>query len=93
MIIVNTDKQSFISGTYGGKNFSIPYSKEKYQELKDLEYDSTLAKTPEEFKEIISTFSKATQVDFKAAMASSIHGLTYVPETGKYHITVGGKHI
>ena len=92
MIIVNTDKQSFISGTYGGKNFSIPYSEEKYKELKALEHDSTLAKTPEEFKEVISIFSKAIQVDFKAAMALSIHGLTYVPETGKYYITIGEKH-
>lgn len=92
MIIVNTDKKSFISGTYGGKNFSIPYSFMKYEELKNIENKSKCAKTPEEFKAVLSEFVSAIQIDFKSVMATAIHGLTYVPETGKYHITIGDKY-
>ena len=36
MIIVNTDKNTFISGSFGGKNFNIPYVEETYLKLMAL---------------------------------------------------------
>lgn len=89
MIIVNTDLKSYISGCYGGKNFSIPFTKEKYDSIKGLEEHAKTAKTQEILKGIYLTMDEEVKVDYNALMIASVDGLLYRKDTKTYHLVMG----
>lgn len=89
MIIVNTDLKSYISGCYGGKNFSIPFTKEKYDVLKAFEGYAKTAKTLEELKDYYTSVEEEIKVDYNSLMVASIDGLMYRKDTKTYHLVMG----
>jgi hypothetical protein len=89
MIIVNTDLKNYISGCYGGKNFSIPFTKEKYENIKGLEEHAKTAKTHEILKGIYLTMDDEVKVDYKSLMVASVEGLIYRKDTKTYHLAMG----
>ena len=89
MIIVNTDLKSYISGCYGGKNFSIPFTKEKYEVIKGLEEHSKTAKTHDILKGIYLTMEEEVKVDYNSLMIASVEGLMYRKDTKTYHLVMG----
>ena len=88
MIIVNTDLESYISGTYNNKNFSVPFTDEVYKTLKELESKANAAISIEALKPIIEEFEKAIDIDFKAAVSTGVGGIVFVEATRKYHIAI-----
>ena len=93
MIIINTDKKTFISGNYGKTNFSIPYTLDKYEKLKDLELKGNSAKTVQEFKEVLKQVEAVIKTNFKEDIAKEIKGIVYNPETSNYHIDLSDNYI
>lgn len=89
MIIVNTDLKSYISGCYGGKNFSIPFTKEKYEAIKELEECAKGAKTHGELKNVYSFMDEEVKVDYNSLMVASVEGLVYRKDTKTYHLVMG----
>ena len=89
MIIVNTDLKSYISGCYGGKNFSIPFTKEKYEIIKSLEEYSKAAETHEVLKGIYADLEEEVKVDYNSLMVASVPGLFYNKENKTYHLAMG----
>ena len=89
MIIVNTDLKSYISGFYGGKNFSIPFTKEKYNSIKHLEKQGSLATSSEELKSIYAVLDSELIVDYNSLMVASVEGLMYRKDTKTYHLVMG----
>lgn len=89
MIIVNTDLRSFISGVCSGTNFSIPFTKDKLDKLKELEAQSKNLTSYEEFKDVVAQFRKELKVDYKSTLSDKLDSVSYVPETGQYHLTLG----
>lgn len=89
MIIVNTDLRSFISGVCSGTNFSIPFTKDKLDKLKELETQSKNLTSYEEFKDVVAQFREELKVDYKSTLSDKLDSVSYVPETGQYHLTLG----
>lgn len=89
MIIVNTDLRSFISGVCSGTNFSIPFTKDKLDKLKELEAQSKNLTSYEEFKDVVAQFKEELKVDYKSTLSDKLDSVSYVPETGQYHLTLG----
>lgn len=89
MIIVNTDLRSFISGVCSGTNFSIPFTKDKLDKLKELETQSKNLTSYEEFKDVVAQFKEELKVDYKSTLSDKLDSVSYVPETGQYHLTLG----
>lgn len=92
MIIVNTDKETFISGSCNNKNFRVPYSEEMLNKLKKIQVESGLTKDyseymacVESFKEVLSTYN------YREDIKNVVDNLVFLKATGKYHIQVFGK--
>lgn len=90
MVIINSDLETFIAGSYGGKNFNLPYVEENYNQLKELELNSQKVETIEELKQIYESVQEIVEgFDFKKQVATDVGDLVYVNATGKYHIAIG----
>lgn len=91
MIIVNTDKNTFISGSFGGKNFNIPYVEETYLKLMALENDFKNVKTPAEAAVVYEVFQENIKQDTSVKDAE-IEGFVKDPKTGNLHLKLGKRH-
>ena len=91
MITVNTDKETFISGSYNGKNFRIPFTAETFTVLKDLELRANDTNDFKEYMEIIEKFSESIKYDYKSDVANVVDNIVYVLATDSYHISVDGQ--
>ncbi len=89
MILINTDKKEYISGTYGKEKFSIPYDAETYDKLKEIAAESKKVKNLEELQPLLDTVASLVEVDLTKSVTSGIGGIKFVPASGKYHIEVG----
>ena len=80
MITVTTDKETFISGSYGAKNFNIPYSEETYLKMKDVQKVANSAEDFNDYTKALEDFEVLTKYDFKAQ--TFIHdNIVYVEAT------------
>ncbi|WP_428743181.1 hypothetical protein [Tenacibaculum sp.] len=90
MIIVNTDREKFISGTCGKENFSIPYDEVLYDALKDIEKHSESAKTATEMEHYVKSAKELIDsYNYQESIATKIPGVVFVKSTGKYHLVIG----
>lgn len=87
MITVTTDKETFISGSYGAKNFNIPYSEETYLKMKDVQKVANSAEDFNDYTKALEDFEALTKYDFKAQ--TFIHdNIVYVEATDTYHLRI-----
>lgn len=91
MIIVNTDKSTFISGSFGGKNFNIPYVEETYLKLMVLEHTFKSVTTSEEASKLYEEVQECIKQDSNVK-DSEIEGFVKDPKTGKLHLKLGKRH-
>ena len=91
MIIVNTDKSTFISGSFGGKNFNIPYVEETYLKLMVLESTFKGITTSEEASKLYEEVQECIKQDSNVK-DSEIEGFVKDPKTGKLHLKLGKRH-
>lgn len=87
MITVTTDKETFISGSYGAKNFNIPYSEEVYLKMKDVQKVANSAEDFKDYTKALEDFEALTKYDFKSQ--TFIHdNIVYVMATDTYHLKI-----
>ena len=92
MIIVNTDREKFITGSYNNKNFNVPYEEELYSILKEYETQANSTESFAEYKAICESVEKVlTELNIKDKVEALDENVVKLTATGKYHITINGK--
>lgn len=78
-----------ITGNYGEKSFGIPFSKDTYEAMKELETKLEEVESVEDANSILEEFEKLTKVDSKEMIEKYCEDIHINRETGKYYLKVG----
>lgn len=90
MITINVMGDS-INGSADNKQFGVPYTKEKHEQMLKLQEEAGKVGTPAEYKEVVEKFTKLLEVDYKETVESECPNLHVNKATGTYHLKSGDK--
>lgn len=95
MMLFNTDKKTYISGTCGKERFNIPYNETKYIEMQKVAgYFSIEAEKDEPdwlvLKKWKAEFKKLIKQDYNAIIADECEYLVYNPAKRSFYLQLDG---
>lgn len=90
MISINRIGDS-ITGHYGEESFGIPFSKEKWDTLTDLQDQSTKVEKVADLKKLYEQVKELTTVDYKESIETECPDVFVNQATGKFYLKVGKK--
>lgn len=80
-----------ITGSYNGVPFGVTYSKEKYDQMKDLAAKAAKAKTPQELNDILEKFKPLAQESYKELIESKCPYIWVNGHSGEFFLKLRGR--
>ena len=89
MITINVIEDK-ICGSYGDKAFTVEYSKELYERMKQLDHKAQGVTTVEEYNEVMEEFAPLCVVDYTATIETKCEYIHANKATGEFFLKHNG---